>query len=157
LYQNIIKKVFIMKSKLFLLFLMCLFSGVIYAQDEGQRGQRGQRQTVEERVKAQTDRMKKDFELTDAQYDSVQKINLKYAKKADEALKNNQGDFSKIREISQTNQEEQNKELKAILTEAQYKKYEEQLKARRERGGNRGPRQGQGQGQGQGQRPQRNN
>ncbi|MDR1887154.1 MAG: hypothetical protein LBQ70_04485, partial [Prevotellaceae bacterium] len=67
-----------MKTKVVLLFLVCLISGVIYAQD-GQRRQgqgQGQRQTTEERVKAQTDRMKKDFELTDVQYDSVQKINL---------------------------------------------------------------------------------
>jgi hypothetical protein len=149
-----------MKSKLVLLFLMCLFSGVICAQDGGQRvqrgqgGQGGQRLTTEEWVKAQVDRMKKDFELTDAQCDSVTKINLKYAKKAEELFQNNQTDAEKNREIFQKNQEEQNKELKAILTEAQYKKYEEQLKARRERGGNRG--QG-GQGQGQGQRPPRNN
>jgi hypothetical protein len=141
-----------MKSKLFLLFLMCLFSVMIYAQDGGQRGQERQRLTLEERVKAQTDRMKKDFELTDVQYDSVQKINLKYAKKAEEARKNNRENAEQNREFFQKNQEAQNKELKVILTEAQYKKYEEQLKARRERGGNRGP----GQGQGQGQRPPRN-
>ncbi|MDR0725667.1 MAG: hypothetical protein LBF59_06660 [Prevotellaceae bacterium] len=124
-----------MKSKVFLLVLMCLFSGMIYAQDGGQRGQR---LSVEERVKAQTDRMKKDFELTDVQYDSVKKINLKYAKKADEARKNNRENTEQNREIFRKNQEEQSKELKAILTETQYKKYEEQLKARRERGGNRG-------------------
>jgi hypothetical protein len=120
---------------------------MIYAQDGGQRGQR---LTLEERVKAQTDRMKKDFELTDVQYDSVQKINLKYAKKAEEARKNNQGNSEQNREAFRKTLEEQNKELKAILTEAQYKKYEEQLKTRRERGGNRG------QGQGQGERPPRN-
>jgi hypothetical protein len=91
--------------------------------------------------------MKKDFELTDVQYDSVQKINLRYAKKNEEVFRNNQGDAAKNRETFQKNLESQNKELKAVLTEAQYKKYEEQLKARRERGngGNRG--QGQGQGQ----------
>jgi hypothetical protein len=128
---------------------MCLFTGMIYAQDGGQRGQRGQRDqreqrlSTEERVKAQTDRMKKDFELTDAQYDSVKKINLKYAKKSEEAFKNNRENTEKNREIFQKNQEEQNQELKAILNDAQYKKYEEQLKARRERFGNRGQRQGQ--------------
>jgi LAS superfamily LD-carboxypeptidase LdcB len=113
---------------------MCLFSGMICAQD----GQRGQRLTLEERVKAQTDRMKKDLELTDVQYDSVQKINLKYAKKADEARKNNRENPEQNREIFRKNQDAQSKELKAILTESQYKKYEEQLKTRRERGGNRG-------------------
>jgi hypothetical protein len=121
---------------------MCLFSGMIYAQDGGgQRGgqrERGQRLTVEERVKAQTDRMKKDFELTDVQYDSVQKINLKYAKKAEEAMKGNRENLEQNREVFRKNQEEQSKELKAILTEAQYKKYEEQLKARAERSRNRG-------------------
>jgi hypothetical protein len=132
---------------------MFLFSGVIFAQEGEQGGQgRGrQRLTTEERVKAQTDRMKKDFELTDAQYDSVKMINLKYAKKAEDAFKDNQKDAAKNREIFQKNREEQNKELKAVLSETQYKKYEEQQKNSRERSGNRG------QGQRQGQRPQKNN
>jgi hypothetical protein len=129
-----------MKSKLFLLFLTCLFTGLVYAQEDGQRtprGQRGQRLSTEERVKAQTDRMKKDFELTEVQYDSVKKINLKYAKKNEEVFRNNREDAEKNREIFRKNQEEQSKELKAILNETQYKKYEEQLKARRERPRNR--------------------
>jgi vacuolar-type H+-ATPase subunit I/STV1 len=133
---------------------MCLFTGLIYAQEGGQRGQRGQRLSTEERVKAQTDRMKKDFELTEVQYDSVKKINLKYAKKNEEVFRNNREDAEKNRGIFQKNQEEQNKELKAILNETQYKKYEEQLKARRERLGNREPGQ---QGQRQNQRPRRDN
>jgi hypothetical protein len=126
-----------------------MFTGLIYAQEGGQRGQRGQRLSTEERVKAQTDRMKKDFELTDAQYDSVKKINLKYAKKNEEVFRNNREDAEKNREIFQKNQEEQNKEIKAILNETQYKKYGEQLKSRRERSGNRE------QGQRQNQRPRR--
>ncbi|MDR1170407.1 MAG: hypothetical protein LBK97_06200 [Prevotellaceae bacterium] len=142
-----------MRSKLFLLFLMSLFTGMIYAQDGEQRGQRGQRLSTEERVKAQTDRMKKDFELTDAQYDSVKRINLKYAKKIEEAFENSKKDDAKNMEVVQKNREEQNSELKAVLTEAQYKKYEEQLKARRERFGNRE----QGQRQNRNQRPRRNN
>jgi hypothetical protein len=117
---------------------MCLFSVTIYAQDGGQQRERnGRRLTLEERVKAQTDRMKKDYELTDAQYDSVKKINLKYAKKAEETMRGNRDNREQNREILRKNQEEKSKELKAILTETQYKKYEEQLKARRERGGNR--------------------
>jgi hypothetical protein len=132
---------------------MSLFTGMIYAQDGEQRGQRGQRLSTEERVKAQTDRMKKDFELTDAQYDSVKRINLKYAKKIEEAFENSKKDDAKNMEVVQKNREEQNSELKAVLTEAQYKKYEEQLKARRERFGNRE----QGQRQNRNQRPRRNN
>jgi uncharacterized protein YukE len=116
---------------------MCLFTGMIYAQDGGQRGPRGQKLTLEERVKAQTDKMKKDFELTDVQYDSVQKINLKYAKKTEDAMKNSKENLEQNKELFRKNREEQNKELKAILTETQYKKYEEQLKSRPERGGNR--------------------
>jgi hypothetical protein len=147
-----------MKVKLVLLVLMCLFSGVICAQNGEQRGQR-QQLSVEERAKAQTDRLKKELDLTAAQYDSVQAINLKYAKKAEELFKNNQNDRAKNRETLQKNQEAQRKELKAVLTESQYKKYEEQAKARRERMGNRGQRQGQNQGQRpqRSQRPQRNN
>jgi hypothetical protein len=137
-----------MKSKLVLLFLMCLFSGVIYAQDEvqnkeqerqnrEQERQERQRLATERRVNMQSERMKRDFDLTDVQYDSVKKINLKYAQKTDEALKNSRGDFEKRRKILQKNQDEQSRELKTVFTESQYKKYEEQLKVRRERNENR--------------------
>jgi anion-transporting ArsA/GET3 family ATPase len=142
-----------MKVKLFLLVLMCLITGMAHAQEGGERSRKKQSQeqqlTTEERVKMQADRMKKDFELTDAQYDSVKVINLKYAKKAEELFKNSQADFTKNRTEMQKNQEEQNQELKSVLTEVQYKKYEEQLKAHTERGGKRE--------QGQKQRPKRNN
>ncbi|MDR1896329.1 MAG: hypothetical protein LBR10_06020 [Prevotellaceae bacterium] len=125
-----------MKTKLLILTLMFLTSGILYAQqggNQGQRGQRGQRQTTEERVKAQADSLKKNLALTDQQYDSVKVISLKYAKKSEEA-------FAKSREANNRNmtefqkiQEEQNQELKKVLTEEQYKKYEEQNKNRRGR------------------------
>lgn len=153
-----------MKSRLILLLLTCLFSGIIYAQDGGQNSGQDRRErqqlTIEGRVNMQSERMKRDFDLTDAQYDSVKKINLKYAQKNDEALKNSSDDAAKRREILEKNQEAQNKELKAIFTESQYKKYEEQLKNRRERGDRRdqqGQRPSRNENRGQGQRPPRNN
>jgi anion-transporting ArsA/GET3 family ATPase len=133
-----------MKVKLFLLCLMCMASGIIYAQEGEGKSHKGQRPaerlTVEERAKEQADRLKKDLELTDTQYESVKEINLKYAKKAEEVFKNNEEDRSKHMECLKKNQEEQNLELKAVLTEAQYTKYEEQLKARKEKRGGKHPR-----------------
>jgi hypothetical protein len=132
-----------MKRKLLLLSLMVMISGVIHAQDgEKIPRQQAKRLTVEERVKTQTDRMKKDFELTDAQYDSVKSINLKYETKAEELFKNSRDDFAASKEKIQKNQEDQKAELKTVLTEEQYKKYEEQLSSRKDKGVKRGQRDG---------------
>jgi hypothetical protein len=121
-----------MKLKLVLLLLMIMSAGIIGAQDVEQKSRQGrQRLTVEERVKAQTDQMKKDFDLTDAQYDSVWVINLKYAKKAEEFIKNNQTVRAENRELLKKGKEEKENELKSILSESQYRKYEEQLKTHR--------------------------
>jgi hypothetical protein len=117
--------------------MACLFSGMIYGQDQQRQRNPGNRDgaTVEERVKTQTDRMKTDLSLTDKQYESVKELNLKYAKKAEELFKKGRENASENdRDAFRKNQEERNKELKALLTDEQYKKYEAQEKERRERG-----------------------
>lgn len=132
-----------LKSKLLLVACMCLFSGIIYAQERPQRQQRqdGQQRvqmTVEERAKAQADRMKKDLDLTDKQYKSVKELNEKYAKKMEENTERNMETFKTLND-------DKNKELKKILTDDQYKKFEEQNANRRRPEGR------------QGERPQRGN
>lgn len=80
------------------------------------------RKTPEERAKSLTDKMKEELVLTDAQYQPIYDLNLKYAKQNDEIAGSSEGKRAKIKQIrsAQSNKEE---ELKAILTEEQYQKY----------------------------------
>lgn len=82
--------------------------------------------TPEERAKALSDKMKTELSLTDEQYEKVQAVNLKYAKKNDEILKSSKGKLSKYKSVK-ASQDEKKKEMKAILTEEQFKKYEDTM------------------------------
>lgn len=80
--------------------------------------------TPEERAKMLTDKMKEKLTLTDAQYQSVYDINLKYAQKSDELMKGSEDKQAKMQEFKSL-QESKDKELKAVLTADQDKKYDE--------------------------------
>ncbi len=92
-----------------------------------------------EMAKRQTDELTKALSLNKDQEKKVLDLNLKAAEKMsalrDEAM-NGGGDRDAMREKMMNSREEQNKEMKKILTEAQYKKYEKYLEERR--GGMRG-------------------
>lgn len=67
--------------------------------------------------------MKTELSLTDDQYPSVQAINLKYALKNEDIFKGSDGKFAKYRALK-SSQKEKSREIKAILTSDQFKKYE---------------------------------
>ncbi|MDR0558624.1 MAG: hypothetical protein LBG92_00480 [Prevotellaceae bacterium] len=124
-----------MKIKVLFLISAFLLSGMVYAQNRPNRQGQGQRMSTEERAKAQADRLKKELDLTTVQYDSVTAIQLRQAKKM-EALRNqSSGNNGDMRSVFQKNQEELNKEYKKLFTADQYKKYEEMIKNRQNRGG----------------------
>jgi len=81
----------------------------------------------EERAKNLTDQMQKKLSLTDAQYQSVYNINLKYAKE-NEQLKNNAD--SKLVKLKKLKSLQLNKseELRVVLNKEQFGKYEEWMK-----------------------------
>lgn len=81
------------------------------------------KKTPEERAKMMTDRMKEKLVLTDAQYTPVYNIHLKYAKKNEE-LKQSTEDKKAKGQKFQALQTEKDKELKTVLTDEQYKKYQ---------------------------------
>jgi len=83
--------------------------------------------TPEGRAAALTEKMKTELSLTDDQYPSVQAINLKYAQKNEGIFKSSDGKFAKYRALK-SSQKDKSKEMKAILTSDQYKKYEEMMK-----------------------------
>lgn len=122
---------------------------------QGQQGQQGQQQnqprmTAEEAAKAQMEYMKKQYNLTDDQVKKVQELNKKIAADAEKRREENrnlsQADREARRATFDKEREERMKnhqaEMKKILTEEQYKKWEADFKAR-----------GQGMNAGQGQRP----
>lgn len=82
--------------------------------------------TPEARAAALTEKMKLQLPLTAAQYPKVQAINLKYAQKNEAIFKGTEGKFAKFRSMK-SSQNEKSKEMKALLSKDQYKKYAEMM------------------------------
>lgn len=119
-----------MKNKLFKLAVTCLMAvmGVCAAN-----AQFGQMPSPEEMAKMQADQMKQTVSLSDDQYAKVLVI---FKEQGEEMQKVFQGggqpDFSVFRTI----QENQNKKLKEVLDEEQFKKWDEHMQEmRRNMGG----------------------
>ena len=142
-----------------------MFSVSLFAQAPQQRGgERGPRPEFkpEEIATRLANEVKKDVNLTDTQYKAVYNIYLTRTKamKAEQEKRKQEGqeakpsgDPKKDREARfaemKKQQEEMNNQLKQILTEKQYQKYEEAQKKKMEQrrqgpppGGFRGPQQG---------------
>lgn len=81
----------------------------------------------ETRAKSITDKMKTELTLSDDQYNKVYDINLKYAQKNTEALKEEGTRLTKLKTMKADNAEK-SKELKAVLTEEQFEKYKSMRK-----------------------------
>ncbi|MCX6276501.1 MAG: hypothetical protein NT004_00210 [Bacteroidetes bacterium] len=102
-----------------------------YAQDNPMGKGKG-KASPEDRAKRQTEMMKENLKLTPAQEPKVAAINLKYAKKNEEARKIT--DTTLQRTTLQGNNKLKETELKGILTPEQLKTYQKQvaeMKARR--------------------------
>jgi len=94
--------------------------------------------TPEMRAQRQTDMMKEELKLTAAQEPKVADINLKYAKKVDEARKNT--DTTAVRKAVLALQDQKNKEMKLVLNATQYKDYLKMVEEMKKRMMNRPPR-----------------
>ena len=95
--------------------------------------QMGQMPSPEEMAKMQADQMKQTVNLNDDQYNKVLVVYKESGEKMRKMFEGGgQPDFSKFGEI----QEEQNKKFKEILTDEQYKKWDEhQQEMRKNMGG----------------------
>jgi hypothetical protein len=97
--------------------------------------QQRQRQTPEERAKSQTERLDKLVKLTADQKKKIETINLDLSKQMDAKMQSNQGNQGN-REAMRTAMQEVDKtrdeKYKAVLTDAQFKKYAED-KAQRQK------------------------
>lgn len=129
-----------MKKLMFLFFAVLLGATVSMAQNrDGQRSM-----NPEDMAKRQTAELKEKLGLDKAQEKKVYDLNLESGKKMAkmrEGMQSGGGDREAMREKFTTMREEQNKEMKKILTADQYKKYEKYLEERRAQrgqgGGNR--------------------
>ena len=101
-----------------ILFVACLlFTVEAYSQSVESKA------TSEQRAKKMTDKMKEALSLTDAQYQPIYEINLKYAKKNEQLKNSDDSKMTKFRNFRAT-QEAKAKEMKAVLTSDQYREYE---------------------------------
>jgi hypothetical protein len=97
--------------------------------------------TPEEMAKQQTEQIKEKCDLDKAQEKKVYELSLKSGKemaKLRQEMRDGSGDREAMREKMTKMRDEQNKEMKKILSEDQYKKYEQYLEERRaarQRGG----------------------
>jgi hypothetical protein len=126
-----------MKKLGFLLFAI-LFGATLTMAQPG-----GQRMSTEERAKTTTAELKEKLGLNKDQEKKVYDLNIESGKKMAAMREDMQGggDRDAMREKMTKMRDDQNKEMKKILTADQYKKYEKYLEEQRaqrgQRGGNR--------------------
>ncbi|MCK7556415.1 hypothetical protein MKQ70_15885 [Chitinophaga sedimenti] len=121
-----------MKNKIIMMFMGLLLAGSFTASAQGPGGQR---RTAEERTKMQLDRMKEQLTLSAEQVTKLDTILLNNNKEMDKVFQSGQ---RPDRETMQKNREALNEKIKGVLTEEQYKKYQEEQAKMRERRGQGG-------------------
>jgi dipeptidase len=87
-----------------------------------------QRRTPEERAKQETEWMKKELNLTDAQAARVDSLNLKYAKELQQVREKDFTDRQERFEAMKTVRDKKTEELKRVLDEKQFSLYQEKIK-----------------------------
>jgi hypothetical protein len=120
-----------MKRLAFILALLIGFSAsvTLNAQPQGKGGFGNMK--PEDRAKMITERMKEELKLNADQEKKVSEINLRYAKKNQEARK--AGDEAAVRKAMDANNAARDGEFKKILTADQFKTYQkmvQEMKAR---------------------------
>jgi len=121
-----------MKKLGFLLIVLILGTTVSIAQDRGQRNF-----DPEEMAKRQTENLKDALDLNKDQEKKVYELTLKAGKEMTKMREEAAGDREAMREKMMEMREKQNKEMKKILTDSQWTKYEKYLEERRNRRGRR--------------------
>jgi methionine-rich copper-binding protein CopC len=102
--------------------------------------------TPEKRAQMQTDYLKTQLQLDDAQTQKIGAINLKYAQQMDPVLKGNGSKLSKLRTAKKINSQKE-AEYREVLSKEQFEKYQavkeemkdkmkEKMQERKEKGSN---------------------
>lgn len=128
-----------MKSSIKFLAIIALFFTFNFAAN-AQRGV-GQQHDPKQMAERQTTQMVEQLTLDETQTAKVKEINLTYAKKMQEAREDHKDNREAMKEIGAAINLEKSTEMKQVLTEAQFKAYEEmQVKKGRGKGGKGGRR-----------------
>lgn len=122
----------IMKTRNLFIVVLALFMSVAVAAQNGMGNKQGKGQgkkSAEERAQKQTEWMKTDLGLTEAQAKQVNEINLKYAEEAEAKRAAHKAEQVKNKEARKAERDAQKAkkeaELKKVLTPEQYTKFEE--------------------------------
>jgi hypothetical protein len=107
-----------------LIALLALLPMLAVAQSETEIGK-----TSEERAQQWTEWMKKELSITAEQEPGVQEVNMKYAQKAEELKAREGTKMEKFKELKAID-EAKDGELKSILSEEQFKVYQQKKEAR---------------------------
>jgi len=141
-----------MKRFVLALAAVMMLSLTVNAQDNHRR--QGRQMSKEEMIQRRTDRLAEDLGLNDSQKAALLKLNTEYADKLGNGMRPRTGvrkertdsvkkerpsaeQMQKLREEMQATRDSYNAELKKIVTEEQYAKYEKLQKERMQRFGNR--------------------
>jgi periplasmic protein CpxP/Spy len=126
-----------MKKTGLVLLALLAFTVVTVAQNRGSGNF-----DPKEMAKRQTEQLTEELDLNKDQQKKVLELNEKYSEKMSamfQDMRSGGGDREAMREKMGKMREEQNKEMKKLLTEDQYKKYEKYLEERRSSRGQGGP------------------
>lgn len=115
-----------MKKLGLLLMIVVLGTTMSMAQNRG-----GQRMDPEERAKKSTKELKEALDLKEDQEKKVYELNLKAGKEMSEAWEEADGDRDVMRKKMGKVRDNTNNEMKKILSDDQYEKYEKYLEEKR--------------------------
>ena len=114
------------------------FSGVLGTTMSMAQNRGGQNMNPEERAKKSTAELKEVLDLNKEQEKKVYELNLKAGKEMSAARQAADGDREVMREKMGKARDNTNKEMKNILSDDQYKKYEKYLEEKRKERGQGG-------------------
>ena len=114
----------ILKIHKSIMFIAILLTACIPSNSLAQHTKMEQLEFAVEKLTAE---MITQFKLSDEQTTEVKAINLKYLKKFEDIRSQTNGDRSAMQSFRASIQQDKNSEMKLVLTESQYKKYESML------------------------------
>jgi hypothetical protein len=119
-----------MKTTIILFIALIIIVGHTYAQ--GESGALMKDTTPEQRAQFQTEYMKENLALSADQESRVHEVNLKYARKMQDAYNSPGKKMQKLKQMKALG-EEKDKELKGVLDADQYATYEKNKEAMKEK------------------------
>ncbi|MCD7971198.1 MAG: DUF4890 domain-containing protein [Candidatus Azobacteroides sp.] len=116
-----------MKKLVMILVSVFTLSSVAFSQERT-------RPSAEDMAKKQTERMAEKLSLTNDQKAKIETINLKYAKQHEASRNSQKSEKDAMRAEMKKVKEAKDAELKAVLTDEQYTKYQQDRPEKRDKG-----------------------